>query len=241
MASLEYVAEQMDAYGHRESPIEMTGSRLRALRGELSVLRTYVEFGIKSGQGTLTQDVMEQAGEMEFMIDYFYPNGGVPAQLRPYADLAKRVTSIESVRGTVDAKLRRDNERLENLLGGAEAGTDAAVLESIEDPLYASGIVRIAEADELTPEQSRVIVTYGGEELYEASLPPSAFPGLPERSTIVFEYTAQGLVPDLEVTLDRSKDRVEQVVLDSLAHDIGTKGFVDDVYEEIQEELTQGD
>ncbi len=68
---------------------------------------------------------------------------------------------------------------------------------------------------------------------------------MPEKSTIVFEYTNQGLNLNLQRTLQESAKAkaeisgVEKIVIDSLATDAKTKGYLDSLYDQINEELSR--
>jgi len=237
MTSLDYVAQKMDEYS--EKSIEMTPRRVRALGRCLKVAQEIAEInsGMKYGVDRVRfrPDDLELVGEMDFLLEHFYPDGNVPEQLRGYQNFVNRIKGIDSYHDTLEAKLQRDERNLAERDSVAEA----------DDLSYARAIVDVVEADEVTPEKSRLLISFEGQELYEENLPNYAFAGLPEKATVVFEYTSQGLSLDLKRTLEESSrakadpSKVEKSVIDSLAIDAQTKSYVDSVYDQINEELSE--
>ncbi len=237
MTSLEHIAKKMHELSRREKPVELSPKRMRSLRSILNTMKGVIETnaGIGTDNLRLTGHDLEEVGAMEYLLNGFFPEGNIPPELRPYAEFVSRIKGIDAYNDVVNAKLQRDRVNLKRRDSVCEA----------DDPLYARTFVNVVESDELIPETSRLLVTFDNQTLYEENIPDYVFRGLPDRSTIVFEYTSQGLNLDLQRTLQKSSraklgaSGVEKAVIDSLASDVKTKGYVDSLYCQINEELSR--
>lgn len=235
MTDLEYIANKIEEYSGKD--IEMTPKRVRELASYLGSLKELIETnsGISWDKNNFhfRNEDLENVGEMDFLLERFYPDGNVPMRLKKYKDFVDNIKGIDVYHKILEAKLQRDAKILRNKDSVSEA----------DDMIYARAIVGIIESDQLVPERSRVLVTFEGNSLYEENIPEYVFRGLPERSTLVFEYTSQGLALDLKRTLEESKsnkadiNRTEKVIINSLAADPQSKEYVDSVYDGINNQL----
>lgn len=242
MADLEYVATKLDALSERKTPYEMTGRRLRRLQDILMGLSEAIEFDLK--YASLGRDDMESAGEIDFLLSSCFPDGIIPERFQKYAKLAGVAKYIGEgmYERVVTAKLQKDDDLLRAVRGKDQKARERAITESIERVFYAQGLVGVLEADELRPDKSRVQVLYENKVLYEENIPDNAFSGLPERITVFFDYTEQGLKLQLQRTLDsipKKRSEAERAILDGMAHDQKSKAFISDMFAELESSLKQ--
>ena len=254
MNSIYYVATKINEYFGSEKSPELTVRRKRELRSTLGILHRMVSIGgmdnilIKDVNGVkvqsilkLTRDDLRDVGEIEFILNRFFPQGDIPGDLRRYRDL---VDMIKHVYGgqyekVVESKLLRDQALLDEIRNGRD------VLEDTRDPVYGRTLVGIIDAEEIKKEKSRLVLMYGTDILYEENIPEDMFMELPSGAIVVFDYTSQRLSLNLKETLEESskvkKDRstVERIIFEALENDADTMRYLDDVYDQINDELSK--
>ena len=111
---LEYIAQKMDEYSGQN--IEMTSKRVRSITGYFRNLKDLVEIntGMRYGNDRFhfgTED-LEVVGQMDFILQHFYPEGDLPEQLVEYQNFVNRIKGIDSYHSTLEAKLQRDYRML---------------------------------------------------------------------------------------------------------------------------------
>jgi len=238
------VQRNLKAYDEGEKPIRLTPRRLSALRQCLNDNYTILNVG---SYGVSVDGVREHSfgerelmgvGEMEFLLNAFFPDGNVPVPLKKFQEYVTRVKEDYGVEynDAVERKMQRDAHILQ---GTTVSG---AVLDEIDNLVYARSVVHVIEADKVAPDKSTLVVRYEGEPLYGGDIPNGAFDELPGGSTAVFNYVpGQGLELDLAESLELSKDvknssAVEKVLISSTATSIPTRRFLDDILDQINEE-----
>jgi len=254
MNSIHYVAAKINEYFGSEKSPELTARRKRELKSTLGILYRAIMIGgvedilISDKYNVkiqtilkLTWDDLRDVGEMEFIFNRFFPQGDIPEDLRKYknfVDMVKNVYGDRYVR-VVESKLLKDRALLDRIGEGRD------VLEDMRDPIYGRSLVGIIDAEEIKRDKNRLVVMYGLDVLYEENIPEDTFIELPSGATVVFNYTSQKLNLDLKRTLEENskakKDRstIERVVLETLVKDTNTMKYLDDVYDQINEELNK--
>ncbi|MAG38401.1 hypothetical protein CMI45_03395 [Candidatus Pacearchaeota archaeon] len=213
---------------------QMTPKRVKTLRNILNTIQGIVEINTRMGSDNprFRAEDYEDIGQMDYLLREFFPRGDIPIELEPYANFVNRIRGIDHYHSVLEAKLQRDSEYLSR--------SDKSV-DEIDDPVYQRLIINVVDADKVKPEETRIVIKYEGERLYEENVPDIAFQGLPKGSTILFDYTDQGLNIDLKETLSNCKgtevSRIERVVIDSLASDVSSRKYIDSLYDQINEEL----
>ena len=248
-----------EGYSSGKAPVELTTRRMRSLRSDLRL--TIEAIRLNSGDdpestATVTRDGsfmtaqptirlesadLKEVGRMQYLLDNLFRDGNVPNSLRPYADFVQKTRRMyrDEFDSIVEAKLQRDHKILE----AAKSGEDT--LDELDDRVWARSLVDIVEAEEVKPEGSKLVVSYNGQELYHETIGSGAFESLPDGAVVVFDYTTQGLIINLERTLTESdrigskRTEVEKAVLESLARDDSTKKYIDDVFTGINDMLLE--
>jgi hypothetical protein len=212
----------------------MTPRRVRFLAAYMRNLKDIVEIGTISGirEHSFRKEDFEIIGEINYLLENLYPDGLVPPEIKKYQDFVNKAKGIDFYHNVYEDKLLRDSKILINKDKTSEA----------DDPVYARALIGIIESD-MNISESKLVVIYQGDKLYEENIPKSIFIGLPDNSTLIFEYTSQGLTFELAKTMEECEskkidlNRLEKVILESLARDAMSKTFVDSVYEEINNHL----
>lgn len=250
----ESLVQKVNGYLSQRGKLEMTPERKHALRERLYLLSQCIKLdgqchALSAGEDTetaslanLTTSDLEEVGRMDYWLNFFYPDGKLPPELKQYADTVARVRYIhgeEKFTLVSERKLQRDRD----MLRGNPMG-DTLDVES--NPSYASSLVNIIEAKPVEKfERSKLIVMYEGQTLYEELVSEEIFKELPRGTNVTFNYTPQGLEVDMEKTIVsspaavRSASEVERVIVESLAKDASTKKYRDSLYEGITAQITQ--
>ena len=244
MESVKYIAEKIAEYFHSGKNVPLTSRRERELRSTLRSIEDMVrissycvdEDGVQIIRFSNTD--LKEIGEIEFIFNRFFPDGNVPEQFSKYTRLVEKAKMIygRTYECMLEAKLQRDKK----ILKRASKGKD--ILEDIEDKVYARSIIAIAEAEEVLKEKSRLVIRYEGEQLYEENIREGSFAGLPQGSIVVFDYKREGLEFNLRKTLEETKSHhsdVEKSIIESLAYNSDTRIYIDEVYDQINQELNK--
>src|SRR3989344_4008758 len=97
MTGIKYIAEKMNEYSDRETPIEITPRRMRELRSSLRSLQQIIQTNSESSDEygykifSPSRSDVESTGEMEFLLNRFFPGGNVPEILQKYAQFVQGV------------------------------------------------------------------------------------------------------------------------------------------------------
>ena len=242
MKSLEEIARKVEEYKRSDGTISIpiTPKRLRSLGTTLKELKEFVtspKYPPVSGLSDLTSGQLKTVGEMEYLLNNFFPDGKVPEGFSEYARIVGTVRQLygNEYSSVLERKLRED----EALIDAAKSGKSRL---TPEEGVYARSLVDVVEAEEVKRENSRLIILYNGETLYEGDIRDKSFSDLPLGSAVVFDYTPQGLTLNLRKTMEENpgtEDKIEKAVLRSLADDPTTKRYIDEVNGQIDEALTK--
>lgn len=244
MTSLEHIAKVLEEKAGR--PPELSPKGLRVLKSVLNRTRAAVETNtrIRYDGPHLSRKDFEDVGEIEYLLTHTFPKRkdqegeddfvNVPPELSAYVNFVRKFRGIDAYREAYEDKITRDGQKLVS---------DDSVAEA-DDSCYARMFVQVVEADDEKPGQSTLLVKYEGQELYRESLPETVFAGIPKGSKIIFDYSEQGLRLNLHETLEGSigtkkVSAVEKIVLESLARDSMSMGYVDLVYDQINKGLSE--
>ena len=239
MTSINNIVEKLEEYFDSDGSLKvpMTFRRTRELKTTLRIMHDDIMLhrSPPTELSSLSTSDLREIGKMDYLLTHCFPDGNISNELDKYTQFVNRVKQMYS--STYDAilekKLHQDKETIEKIRKGYN------VLE-IENPIYARSLVEIVESEEVKKHDSRIIVLYQGEQLYEENIREGIFSGLPEGSVVAFNYSPQGLMLNLETTINQSskaKDRVEKIVIEELASDVQTKRYVDILYDRLNEEF----
>jgi hypothetical protein len=237
----EKTREYEDASGAVRVPL--TGARRRSLLSICSDMKNMAQFNMKySGLGP--GDV-EGADLVTYLFEKFFPDGDVPEQLKGYAEFARMVgeTGSSSYGAGVERKRLAQRDVLEDIRSDDPEVREKAESRAIDMFFYEQALVGVVEADEVRPEESRVLVRYDGDTLLEENLPAEVFSGLPKGSTVVYDLTSQTLELNLDETLKKAKDaermKVQEAIVTGMRGEEGTatRTYLEDLAEELEEQL----
>lgn len=239
MASLKYVAQKFKEYSGRKQTVELTPERMRAFKSYLNYSLQIIKTNAQSAD-TYSDRELESMGELYFLFEQFFPKGNIPDELKGYSDFVYGIARNlkEDFSKVYETKLQNDWKAMKNALRGGDTSDD------FDKPVWARNFVSVVELADIKPDKKRIKILYGGELLYEDDLPENYFKGLPQGSTLIFDYTEQGIIPNLEKTFEESfiatknSSLLEQIVIESLARDTETKHYISELTDHINAELS---